>query len=80
MEYDPNRTARIALLHYADCEKDILAPQNESGDTIMASQSAIDPVAGNAMPLKMPPGTRSTMSNCDQARAGNCSFWLIMRR
>ena len=60
IEYDPNRTARIALLHYADGEKTyILAPQKlEVGTTIMSSQNAIDPVPGNSMPLeKMPLGT-----------------------
>jgi large subunit ribosomal protein L2 len=60
IEYDPNRSARIALLHYADGEKAyILAPQKMStGDTVMSSRRAIDPVPGNAMPLsEIPLGT-----------------------
>lgn len=60
VEYDPNRTARIALLHYADGDKQyILSPLKlKVGQTILSSQNAIDPVPGNAMPLlKMPLGT-----------------------
>jgi large subunit ribosomal protein L2 len=59
LEYDPNRTAYIALVRYADGElKYILAPQRlAAGDTIVASQSA-DVKPGNAMPLQsMPVGT-----------------------
>ncbi len=59
IEYDPNRTARIALLHYADGEKRyILAPLDlKVGDNIMASDSAEIHI-GNAMPLsRMPLGT-----------------------
>src|SRR3954466_6345669 len=42
LEYDPNRTTHIALLHYADGEKRyILAPLNLSvGDAVLASESA----------------------------------------
>lgn len=61
IEYDPNRSARIALLHYADGEKRyILAPGAlQVGDQVMSSQNAIDPVAGNAMPLmQIPLGTQ----------------------
>lgn len=61
IEYDPNRSARIALLHYADGEKRyILAPGAlKAGDQVMSSQKAIDPVPGNAMPLsQMPLGTQ----------------------
>lgn len=60
VEYDPNRSARIALLHYADGEKAyILAPGKlEVGQVVMSSDGPIDPVVGNAMPLKdMPLGT-----------------------
>lgn len=60
VEYDPNRSARIALLHYADGEKMyILAPGKlEVGQTVMSSSGPIDPVVGNAMPLKdIPLGT-----------------------
>lgn len=54
IEYDPNRSARIALLHYADGEKAyILAPGAlKVGDKIMSAKAPIDPVVGNAMPLK----------------------------
>jgi len=59
LEYDPNRTAFIALIEYKDGEKAyILAPQRLSeGDTVIASQKA-DVKPGNAMPLRaMPVGT-----------------------
>jgi len=59
IEYDPNRTARIALVAYADGEKRyIIAPNKlQVGDTIISSESAA-PDVGNAMPMsKMPPGT-----------------------
>ena len=59
IEYDPNRGARIALLHYADGEKRyILAPQNlQVGDMVVSSEKA-DIKPGNTMPLKsIPLGT-----------------------
>ena len=59
IEYDPNRSCRIALLHYADGEKRyILAPlQVKTGDTISAGGEA-DIKAGNALPIKsIPLGT-----------------------
>ena len=59
IEYDPNRSARIALIAYADGDKRyILAPKNLSvGDTIVAGPDAA-PDTGNALPMKnMPPGT-----------------------
>ena len=59
IEYDPNRSARIALLHYADGEKRyILAPTNLNvGDAVIASDAA-DIKPGNAMPLRsIPLGT-----------------------
>ena len=59
LEYDPNRTAFIALIAYADGEKSyIIAPQNLSvGDKVVASNRA-DIKPGNAMPMKnMPVGT-----------------------
>lgn len=59
IEYDPNRTARIALLHYLDGEKRyILAPLGLSvGDTIIASRNA-DIKPGNVLPLSsIPVGT-----------------------
>ena len=60
IEYDPNRSARIALIHYADGEKAyILAPGAlQVGQTVVASNRSIDPVPGNAMLLKdIPLGT-----------------------
>jgi large subunit ribosomal protein L2 len=59
LEYDPNRTAFIALIKYTDGELSyILAPQRLAvGDTVVSSNSA-DIKPGNAMPLKnMPVGT-----------------------
>lgn len=59
IEYDPNRTARIALLHYADGEKRyILCPQGLAvGDSVVAGEQAQVNV-GNALPLRrMPLGT-----------------------
>ncbi len=59
IEYDPNRSARIALLHYADGEKRyIIAPVNLSvGETVIASESA-DIKPGNVLPLRnIPSGT-----------------------
>ncbi len=59
IEYDPCRTARIALLHYADGEKRyILAPEGmAAGDQVMSGPSA-EPKVGNCMPLsRIPLGT-----------------------
>ena len=57
IEYDPNRSAHIALIHYADGEKRyILAPLGLSvGDTIMSGSDA-ELKPGNALPLKLIPG------------------------
>lgn len=59
IEYDPNRSARIALLTYADGEKSyILAPLDmKVGDTVISSETA-DIRPGNVLPLKnIPVGT-----------------------
>ena len=59
IEYDPNRSARIALLHYADGEKRyIICPVGISvGDQILAGEKA-DIKPGNALPLvRIPLGT-----------------------
>lgn len=59
IEYDPNRTANIALINYADGEKRyILAPVGlKVGDTV-ESGTDVDIVTGNALPLKfIPVGT-----------------------
>src|SRR5512140_1856033 len=60
IEYDPNRTARIALLHYRDGEKRyILAPVGVNvGDTLL-SGDAVDIRPGNTLPISgMPLGTQ----------------------
>lgn len=60
IEYDPNRSARIALLHYADGEKRyILAPLNlQVGDMIQSGETA-DIRPGNTLPLaNIPLGTQ----------------------
>ena len=59
LEYDPNRSARIALVHYADGEKSyILAPDGLSaGDKVLSSKNA-DVKPGNCMRLRdLPLGT-----------------------
>jgi large subunit ribosomal protein L2 len=59
LEYDPNRSANIALLHYADGEKRyILAPQGlKVGETVVSGEGA-DIKPGNALPLRsIPVGT-----------------------
>ena len=60
IEYDPNRTAFIALLKYEDGELAyILAPQRlQVGDEVVAGKSGVDIKPGNAMPMAaMPVGT-----------------------
>ena len=59
IEYDPNRTARIALLHYADGEKRyILAPNGLTVGARVVSGPTADILPGNALPLKgIPLGT-----------------------
>ena len=59
LEYDPNRTAFIALVEYTDGEKAyVLAPQRlKTGDKIIAGEN-VDILPGNALPLKnVPVGT-----------------------
>jgi large subunit ribosomal protein L2 len=59
IEYDPNRTARIALLHYADGEKRyIIAPNGlKTGDKVMSGETA-EIRLGNCLPIKdIPMGT-----------------------
>ena len=60
IEYDPNRSARIALLHYVDGQKAyILCPEGLSvGDQVVSGAKDIDIKPGNAMPLsEIPVGT-----------------------
>ena len=59
LEYDPNRTAFIALIRYPDGEQSyILAPQRlRPGDSVVSGER-VDVKPGNAMPLRnIPPGT-----------------------
>ncbi len=60
IEYDPNRSARIALLHYADGEKRyILAPLNLKVDDQVISSAEADIKPGNTLPLRnIPLGTQ----------------------
>jgi large subunit ribosomal protein L2 len=60
VEYDPNRSSRIALLTYADGEKRYILQPNglKVGDTIVAGTN-VDILAGNALPLRnIPLGTQ----------------------
>ena len=60
LEYDPNRTAFIALINYEDGEQAyIIAPQRlAAGDKVVSSKGTADVKPGNAMPLeRMPVGT-----------------------
>lgn len=59
IEYDPNRTARIALLHYLDGEKRyIIAPQGLSQGDVVESGANADIKPGNNLPLRnIPAGT-----------------------
>lgn len=56
VEYDPNRSANIALLHYLDGEKRyILAPEKLEVGTRIVSGPEAEPEVGNAMPLRFIP-------------------------
>ena len=59
IEYDPNRSSRIALVHYADGEKRyIIAPEKLSVGDVIVSGESVDIKPGNAVPLKnIPMGT-----------------------
>jgi large subunit ribosomal protein L2 len=66
VEYDPNRTCHIALVEYADGTKRyILAPQGlRDGESVVSSAVAIEPKAGNCMPLRYIP-TGLTVHNVE---------------
>ena len=68
IEYDPNRTARIALLHYVDGEKRyILAPNGLNVGAEVVAGPAADILPGNALPLRgIPLGT--TIHNLELKR------------
>ena len=59
IEYDPNRSARIALVQYEDGEKRyIIAPNGLKVDQVVVSGTSVAPEVGNALPLgSMPIGT-----------------------
>ncbi len=59
IEYDPNRSSRIALLHYADGEKRyILAPVGVNAGDVLLSGESVDIRPGNALPIRsIPLGT-----------------------
>lgn len=72
IEYDPNRSARLALLHYADGEKSyILAPLNiRVGDNLVSGPDA-DIRAGNALPIaNIPTGTMIHNIEMKEGRGG----------
>jgi large subunit ribosomal protein L2 len=87
IEYDPNRSARIALLQYADGEKRyILAPVGiRVGDTVVTGEAA-DIKPGNALPLgKIPLGTIVHNVELKQgkggqlARSAGCGIQLVAK-
>jgi large subunit ribosomal protein L2 len=56
IEYDPNRTARIALVHYLDGEKRyVIAPQGLRVGDMIAAGPDVDILPGNSLPLKSIP-------------------------
>ena len=74
IEYDPNRTARIALLHYADGEKRyIIAPSRLSQGDQVESGSGADIKPGNNLPLRfIPLGT--TVHNIELKISGGAQL------
>ena len=70
IEYDPNRTAFIALLNYQDGEKRYVIAQNglQVGQKIVSGESGIAPEIGNAMPLSEIP--LGTIISCIELRPG----------
>ncbi len=88
IEYDPNRGARIALLHYKDGEKRyIIAPTGlKVGDEVISSQKQIEIKAGNAMPIKyIPAGVAIYNLELEPGKggqiargAGNCVYVMGM--
>jgi len=72
IEYDPNRTSRIALLHYVDGEKRyIIAPQDLKVGDIVESGESVDIRPGNTLPLKnIPLGTHVHNIELRQGQGG----------
>ena len=72
IEYDPNRSARIALIYYADGEKRyILAPSGLSVGDVIKSGNDAEVKPGNALPLKLiPTGTQIHSVELEVGRGG----------
>ena len=69
VEYDPNRTAFIALVEYADGEKRyIIAPNGIKVDQVIISGESVEPNVGNAMKLKSIP--LGTVISCIEMKPG----------
>ena len=70
IEYDPNRTAFIALLNYQDGEKRYVIAQNglQVGQNLVSNNEAVAPEIGNSMPLANIP--LGTIISCIELRAG----------
>tara|TARA_R110002167_G_scaffold111259_3_gene282738 strand:+ start:125 stop:952 length:828 start_codon:yes stop_codon:yes gene_type:complete len=70
IEYDPNRTAFIALLNYQDGEKRYIIAQNglQVGQNVVSGQEDVAPEIGNAMPLSQIP--LGTIISCVELRPG----------
>src|SRR5210317_1028633 len=70
IEYDPNRTAFIALLNYQDGEKRYIIAQNglQVGQTVVSGDTNVAPEIGNAMPLSQIP--LGTIISCVELRPG----------
>ncbi|WP_460218269.1 50S ribosomal protein L2 [Psychroserpens sp. MEBiC05023] len=70
IEYDPNRTAFIALLNYQDGEKRYIIAQNglQVGQNVVSGRGGIAPEIGNAMPLSEIP--LGTIISCIELRPG----------
>ena len=72
IEYDPNRTARLALLHYTDGEKRyIVAPLDLKVGDVIVSGSQVDIRVGNSMPIaNIPVGTLVHNIELKEGRGG----------
>ncbi len=70
IQYDPNRTAFIALLNYQDGEKRYIIAQNglQVGQNVVSGQEGIAPEIGNTMPLSQIP--LGTIISCVELRPG----------
>ena len=75
LEYDPNRSANLALIHYADGRKSyILAPEGlKAGDKVESGPNA-DIKPGNALPLKEHSGRHHRARDRDEAGWGCATF------